>query len=215
MNIIHEQLRDARRDQQRAEYRLAVLLAELHARRLYKERGCSGTVQYAEVELGLEPRHARELLAIGRQLPELPVLAATFAQGRLSWTRCREVCRVATAETDAAWTERAMHSDSRTLEKLVAQANPGDPPAEPGQATPGPARVKVTFELEAADAELLWRAFRLQRQAGEHGPETSDGGGPLLAALAGHFLTAPPVEGTPSPERFRVVLDHCPSCRVT
>ena len=217
MNTIHQQLREARRDHQRAQYRLCVLLAELHAKKLYQELGCASTVQYAEVKLGMEARQARELLAIGRRLPELPVLAATFAQGQLSWTKVREVRKVATSETDRAWTEVALRSDSRSLERMVVASNPGDAPPREHAPLPGPARVRLVFEVEVADAERLRQAFRLQRRQGEHGPETSDG--ELLAALADHFIATQPAEGAandaPSPERFRVVLQQCPDCKVT
>jgi hypothetical protein len=42
-------------------------------------------------------------LDVGRELLELPKLTERFRQGKISWSAVREICRVATAETEKEW----------------------------------------------------------------------------------------------------------------
>ena len=73
---LHERLLAARRGQRRADFQLAVLLAEMATDRLYAELGYSSLSNYADVVLELSPRSARELVALGRRLPDLPHISA-------------------------------------------------------------------------------------------------------------------------------------------
>lgn len=76
----------------------------------------------------------RELLRIGRALPELPGLAAALEAGDLDWTKAREIVGIATAETESEWVDRARTLTSRALEQEVSNARVGAPPAP----TPNP-----------------------------------------------------------------------------
>lgn len=161
---LSDRLLSVRRDVRRAEHRLALLLAEMADADLHKALGYATIGEYAAVVLEVEPRQARELVRLGRRLPELPHLDAALAEGRLDWTKAREVIRVATPETDAAWVARAIEVSSRALEQDVADAVMGEPPpesaSEPARA---PARRRVVFEMEAADAEVLFQALLIAR----------------------------------------------------
>ena len=97
---IHERLLDNRRIHRQAEHELAVLLAELADRRLYAELGYASVFDYADRALDIPARQARDLVRIGRHLPELPTLAAALAAGQLGWTKAREIVSVATPETE-------------------------------------------------------------------------------------------------------------------
>ena len=186
---IHIALSNARRAQQASEYALAVLLLKLWQSRQYTERGHSSVVQYAEVELDLSPRQTQEFISLARRLRALPTLDATFADGGLGWTKAREVAKIATPETEAAWVERARHVTSRELEALIARSRAGEAPPEPGAMSPSdavPRRLRLTYELDSADAEIVQWALRLLRLSGEHGDETS--AGDLLVEMARRFL---------------------------
>jgi hypothetical protein len=128
--------------------------------------------------------------------------------------------RVATPETDAAWTRRACEATSRTLERQVAAAALGSaPPADP-TATPGPARVTLRFEMSAADADVLRHTLARLRLDGGFGEDVE--GGALLAETArriGHDLDRraaagddAPAASAPTAERFRVSIRRCPDC---
>ena len=103
---LHDHLRAARRAHQQAEYTLAVLLFELKTTRRYTERGHTSVVDYAQAELDLTVRQTHDLVLIGQCMRTLPALVEAFADGRLSATKAREVARIATPATDAAWTEQ-------------------------------------------------------------------------------------------------------------
>jgi 5-methylcytosine-specific restriction endonuclease McrA len=215
---LHTQLRAARRAHQQAECRLAVLLFELKSTGRYTERGHTGVESYAEAELDLSVRQTRDLVAIGKHMRELPALSQAFSDGRLSATKAREVARVATPETDAAWTERACMSTSRVLERQVAAARRGDTPPENPGALPVSPRVTLRFDVSAGDAEVVRATLARLRLQGGFGADCDDG--VLLADLARNALVAmeqAPAAGDapPTAERFRVSIHHCPSCENT
>src|SRR4029453_6351008 len=53
----------------------------------------------------LGARETRERVRIGRALRSLPQIEAAFIEGGLSYSRVREVTRVACPETESAWLE--------------------------------------------------------------------------------------------------------------
>ncbi len=213
---LHAELRAARRAHQRAEFSLAVLLLELETSGRFTERGHTSVASYAEAEIDLTMRQARDLIAIARQMRVLPELARAFGDGRLGATKAREVARVATPDTDAAWTERACVSTSRVLERQVAAARRGEPPPDDPTAMPGSPRVTLRFELSAGDAEVVRATLARLRLLGGFGTDCDDG--VLLADLARNALAvideAPDGAGAtpPTAERFRVSIHHCPDC---
>jgi hypothetical protein len=209
---LHAQLRAARRAHQRAEFSLAVLLCELKSTGRYTERGHTCVESYAEAELDLTVRQTRDLVAIAKHMRELPALAAAFSDGRLSATKAREVARVATPDTDAAWTERACASTSRVLERQVAAARRGDTPPPDPSALPGNPRVTLRFDVSAADAEVIRATLARLRLQGGFGADCDDG--VLLTDLARNALLNLE-QVPPTAERFRVSLHHCPSCENT
>jgi hypothetical protein len=211
-NDLHAQLRAARRAHQQAEFSLAVLLCELKSTGRYTERGHTSVESYAEAELDLTMRQTRDLVAIGRHMRELPALAAAFSDGRLSATKAREVARVATPDTDAAWTERACVSTSRVLERQVAAARRGDTPPPDPAALPASPRVTLRFDVSAADAEVIRATLARLRLQGGFGADCDDG--VLLADLARNALVDLE-QVPPTAERFRVSIHHCPSCENT
>ncbi|MCK6573817.1 HNH endonuclease, partial [Myxococcota bacterium] len=100
-------------------------------------------------------------------------------------------------------------------------AGAGDePPADP-RAEPGPARVRVTVNLSAADAEVLTAAYARLRLDGGFGTDVENG--TLLAEMARRTLAVIEADAAdpensaevPIAERFRVTLHHCPDCEKT
>lgn len=208
---LHEDLLQARRSHRQAEHRLATLLWALEVDRLYLALGYSSVSHYAEVVLDLMPRQSRDLVRIGRRLRALPRIEAAFAEGALGWTKVRELVRVAEPETEGEWLERALSTSSRELERQVAVTCRGEPPPPPDE-TLAPARVRMTFELEAADAEVVRRALASLRAQTETGPGDDEDEGVLLAAMARRLLADDGAVGDAPPERYRVVIMQCPSC---
>lgn len=213
---LHNRITGARSSQRRADYVIATLLVEFAEGRLYRQLGYASVINYADVALGLSPRVTRDWLALGRAIVDLPVLSAALQAGVIDWTKARELVRVATPETEQAWVERAQNVSCRAIESEVAHALVGElPPAGPPHPERRPARGRVVFEMEAADAEVLRTALSVLRAQSALNPaELSDGA--LLAAMARNALVSAERDGSefvPTGERYRVVIEHCPSCR--
>ena len=79
--------------------------AALAARRAGVDRrlGLGSFDEYAERTFGWAPRTTREHLRVAEELEHLPELDAALTDGELSFSAARELTRVATRETEAAW----------------------------------------------------------------------------------------------------------------
>ena len=95
----------ADRIQARQDAELGAYADELHAARCF---------------FGLGARDTRERVRIGRALRQLPQIERAFIDGELSYSRVREVTRVATVHTEPDWLELARRLDMRSLERRVA-----------------------------------------------------------------------------------------------
>jgi hypothetical protein len=210
-HTLDQQIRAARARHHQAEHELAVLLARMADDRLFLQLGYSSVHHYAEQVLDLTPRQVRDLVHIGRRLPDLPVLADALKEGRLGWTKARELLRVITAENEAEWVDRAADITSRALEHQIAGTPFGDPPpGDDDEPHPKPARRRLVFELESTDAEVVERAMALLRaRAGD-----LDRGAALLA-LARQVLADDGPDAPSGEAPYQVVLQHCPSCERT
>jgi hypothetical protein len=105
------------------EARLLVLIAEYDARGAWSGPGMLSCAHWLSWRLGMGLVAARERVRVGRLLRELPVTAAAFAEGRLSWTQVRALTRCATAESEARLVDVARHCTGAQLEKLARGLN--------------------------------------------------------------------------------------------
>jgi hypothetical protein len=116
-----------RRNEQRAA-RAKVLAAEylldLAERRLFRQVGYRSVMHYGTQALGLNPRDVWDRLRVARALRDLPATAAALRAGRLSWSKVREIIRVATPATEQEWLARAGQLSCRELDAAVAAASP-------------------------------------------------------------------------------------------
>ena len=215
---LSDRLLVARRAVRRAEHQLATLLAELAEGRLFQTLGYASLDEYADAVLDLPPRQVRDLLRIGRALPVLPALAAALEAGELDWTKAREIVRVGTSETEAAWVERAKSVTSRVLEREVADSLVGElPPAGEPRPERRPPRSRMVLELESADHEIF--ATMLALLAAHLGTDGVELDRSALVGAAARMVVdqlerddALEIDA-PTGERYRVVIDHCPTCR--
>lgn len=207
---VHGQLVAAARDLRGAEHRCATLLRRFVDEKLHHALGYAHIGDYAEEVLDLTPRKMRALLHVARRLPDLPCLDEAFAAGRIGWTKARELVRVVTPETEEAWVARAQALTSRALEGEVAEAQLGErPPTGAPKKPKGPARIRMVFELDAVEAEIVRDA--LSWLASQTGEEDLDRGG-ALAAMAQRILHDAEGDAAPSALRHRIVVEHCPRC---
>src|SRR5690606_4446683 len=78
-------------------------LREAEKQRVWRKLGFSTALEYLEDVFGYAPRTAMERLRVARELAELPALEAELRQGALPWSAVRELSRVMTPHTEAAW----------------------------------------------------------------------------------------------------------------
>jgi len=208
---LHEELLAACREGKVIEHRVAVRLARMHRHMHHRELGFASIHEYAENSLDLSPRQSRELLHIGVMLPDFPQVDAAFAEGKIGWTKAREILRVATPETEEAWVERAASVTSRTLEDQVIRSARGDAPPEPDGRYRAPERRRVVFDMSTEDANALRAALAVLRaQCGVTADDVDDG--TLLASLAARVHHEAPDTIAASAERYRILIEHCPRC---
>ncbi len=131
-------------------------LREAEEIQIWRPLGMVSALDYMERVLGYGPRVAQDRLRVARALGTLPQLTAALAHGELPFSAIRELTRVATPATEAAWRQAATGKNLRQIEELVADHRPGDCPDDP----PDPeVRVRVVrFELSAETFGLLRQA---------------------------------------------------------
>jgi hypothetical protein len=120
---IDRRFRTALRVHHASENVLAFYLAEIDRRRLWKELGYSSAFHYAKTVTGFGDRKIRYLIHIGKKLEELRLLRRAFVDGRISWTKAREILRAATPGTEQQWIEFGMSKSCREIREMVSQVN--------------------------------------------------------------------------------------------
>ena len=175
--------------ERRAECLLCRYLGDLadrvHARQDAELGRYADEFEAARQCFGLRARDMRERVRVGRALRTLRRIERAFIDGELSYSRVREVTRVATVQTEPEWLELARRLDMRSLERRVVAEHEARGPKSGrhdeqrvGERARtqwmGADRVRVTFELSREAWTLLERAMREARRAGAAGPSDGD-----------------------------------------
>ena len=172
--------------------------------KLYALHACASHYEYMERILGYGPHAARERMRVARALVRLPETTAALARGELSYSAARELTRVATDETEAAWLDRAKGLVVNQIERLVASHQVGDLPDDPPSPDLKPRVVRLELPPEAY---ALWRQARMV-VADERGTELSD------ADLVETLCRAAIAPGTSaSGPAHQIAYQQCPDCR--
>ena len=157
-------------------------LREAEALQIWRPLGMVNALDYMERVLGYAPRAAQERLRVAHALGELPALTAALAGGELPFSAVRELTRVATPATEAAWVAAGRGKNLREIEELVAGHRPGDLPDDPADRE---VRTRVVrFELAPETFAALRQARAILDD--EHGGHLDDDG--FVAMLAGAVL---------------------------
>jgi hypothetical protein len=183
-------------------------LREAEALQIWRPLGMVSALDYMERVLGYAPRSAQERLRVARALGELPKLDAALAQGRLAFTAARELTRVATPTTEAAWLEAATGKNLRQIEELVADHRLGDGPTDPKD--PAARTHVVRFELSAS----TYARLRQTRQALESERANSLSDDELVALLCEAALAGGDAsEADDGRAKFQVAMTVCERCQ--
>src|SRR3954452_18227341 len=96
-----------------------LLVAAVDRRQGWAGVGIRSCAHWLAWQCGLSPGAAREHVRVARALTGLPVTAGAFADGRLSYSKVRELTRVADAATEAELVELAGHTTASQLARVV------------------------------------------------------------------------------------------------
>ena len=147
---VHQRLVRALTELERAQRNAVLWFAEVVRRKVFLELGYSSIYQYAELELGFKKGKTAQFLRLCESFKELPELRRSVARGELSWTKAREVAKVATPGTEVRWIEAARSTPRRALERRVAEVRRET-------RVGAPERLQVTLEMGGRREERFCR----------------------------------------------------------
>ena len=102
-----------------ANHRWLLLIAEFDRRAGWSDGATMSCAHWLNWKCGLALGAAREKVRVARALENLPKVSAAMASGKLSYSKAREITRVATVETEDALLSIAEHGTAAHVEKLV------------------------------------------------------------------------------------------------
>jgi hypothetical protein len=100
--------------------RILDVLVEYDDRQAWGSWGCVSVQHWLSWKCGLATVAASERMRVARALQRLPLIKQAFTDGHLSYSKVRELTRVATSDTELRWVEVAPHLTAGQLAKLVA-----------------------------------------------------------------------------------------------
>ena len=102
-----------------ANHRWLTLIAEFDRRDGWSDSATQSCAHWLNWKCGMAMGAAREKVRVARALETLPKISAAMASGRLSYSKARELTRVASAETEDYLLLIAEHGTAHHVEKLV------------------------------------------------------------------------------------------------
>jgi HNH endonuclease len=172
--------------------------------KIYALFGYVSLYDYMERVLGYRPHTARERMRVARALATLPEISVALGRGGLSYSAVRELTRVATAETEAAWLAASEGLVTNQIESLVAKHRPGDRPDDPADPE---LRTRVVRLALPPEVYALWRQARMVI-AEARGTEITDAD--FLETLCRNAIA--PGSGAEGPAH-QIAYKQCPDCQ--
>jgi uncharacterized protein DUF222 len=102
-----------------ANHRWLMLVAEFDRRNGWSDSATQSCAHWLNWKCGIAMGAAREKVRVARALENLPKVSAAMACGKLSYSKTREITRVATAGTEDYLLMIAEHGTAQHVEKLV------------------------------------------------------------------------------------------------
>ena len=94
-------------------------VAEFDRREGWGRAGAKSCAHWLSWRCGIDARTAREHVRVARSLEGLALVRAAFAEGRLTYSKVRALCRVATAENEAFLLDLAYDLTAAQLDRSV------------------------------------------------------------------------------------------------
>src|SRR3990167_10790530 len=102
------------------------LILEADACALHRRLGYVSLAEFLERHLHYSRHAANERIRVARELPSLPRMRAAYRAGELSFAHVRELSRIATPRTEAAYLEAARGKTSRQVQQQCSRQKGGD-----------------------------------------------------------------------------------------
>ncbi len=206
--------------------------AEVQRRDLFRPLGHASLQLYATQALGFTDNRYYLFKRLAADLDRLPVLREAVVTGEIGWTKARQVARVATAATQAAWVAKAATTGRRELELQVRKARKRRPVAPAAQLDLGAAAQRLARRRRAfgapaqpvadppstislrADGVRLARFEALVEKAHKRGlvPAGADRLDLVLAALESLVSAAGDERPQAAGPAAQIVVRQCPDC---
>jgi hypothetical protein len=217
----HRRFLEAQRRHVSSEAEVVFSLLEVFEGKVFLEMGYPSIYDYALLEVGFEVEKTEGLLRVGRALRALPLLSGAFSAGLVGRSKLREIVRVASASTEAAWLSLAKGSSYREIEALVRKTSKGFPPGVLAEGdVERPLRRRLSCLLREETVALLEEAIEALRGEGE-GRLDLDAAVVALVARAGlgkektgeEALEDKPSRAFDPRRRPWLLLDACRCCK--
>src|SRR5690349_6110929 len=184
-----------------------MLIREAVAVQLWRPLGMTSMREYLERRLGYGPQVAAERLRVAEALEALPEIEAALDAGELSYSAVRELTRIATRKTAAAWVAACRGKVVQQIEEMVAERDPGDAPESRPKPQVRPKR--FVADLRPDVAALLRQARQvIEARCGEKLDNSE-----LIEALCGFALEAPQATGKAQRPRHQIAVTVCKACK--
>ncbi|MBK7071409.1 MAG: HNH endonuclease [Myxococcales bacterium] len=218
--VVDRTLRGLARRRAALDVEEAAWLRRARALGVHRELGFASFFEYVERILGYAPGPARERLRVADALAVLPKLRAAMSAGDVAYSAARELTRVATVDTEAAWLTAAAKHTVREIEEMVTGRRRGDSPDDP----PDPAA--RLHELRLLLPAAVLGKFTAARRALEAacGHPLTDGDllatlcdGQLAGAVGSHVGDAAAGShagdaAAASRPMYQIAITRCPDC---
>ena len=191
------------------------LLAAFDRREGWRGDGVRSCAHWLNWKVGTNLRTAHEQLRVGRCLDGLPLTAAAFREGRLTYSRVRAITRVASPTNEAGLVERALVCTGAQLEQIVRayeqmrRLDDDTPPPAPEcrLRQPSDDQCVLTVKASPADIELIWRAIHAAMTFDEERP-VDERRADALVAIADSYLANGPVDRSGADRTHIVIHEH-------
>jgi hypothetical protein len=148
-----------------ANRRWLALIAEFDRRKGWSDSMTQSCAHWLNWQCGLALGAAREKLRVAHALERLPLISAAMAQGELSYSKVRELTRVATPATERYLLMIGLHGTASHVEQLVRQYRRVQEVEALSREERQQSRRSVSYYFDDEDGSLVLKA-RLPAEAG-------------------------------------------------
>jgi Domain of unknown function (DUF222)/HNH endonuclease len=102
-----------------ATYKLLRAISEFDQRQGWADGGCVSCAEWLSFRVGISLITAREKVRVARALDGLPRISQALARGRISYSKVREVTRIATSENEQELVELCQAGTASQVQRIV------------------------------------------------------------------------------------------------